>query len=417
MNVAVWIFTATYWLLLFVVPEIMYMIDPYFIVTVIVVPILCHIVMFTRVRRHHQDILDHLTDQGLSVTLQREKQVAHSMALITLTLLILVLPTVVVLSVPSPFALNVVFPWTTTLCLMVSSLNPVIHLCRSKSLREVTKAVFHWLPFTVSSHSENGLANAARTEDHGRDQNAPADDAQANDDNKPDQDNNKNNSHSSDRGNNSNNHDDVRSVEGIQDHGQDYKTYGDDIDATDDNLNDQYNNKSNNSHDSNRDRNNSNNRDGVRHVEGIENHGQDHNEPGDNGDNTNDDNTKDQDNNSEDNDCNDDSDRDNNSNYNNVERIEDQGQDHKTYGDDIDANGDNKNDQYNNKNNNNNDDDDDKGSGQENDNSHNGSRNLDGIEDHGQDHNAPGDDVNTNDNNENDQDNNNDGSGQGNSSK
>ena len=127
----------------------MYVVDPYFMSIVVVVPILSHIAMFALIRRQNRNIRDHLSDKQLSASMQRERKIAHTVALITLILLILLLPNIVVLLVPSPLTLNIVFPWTTTLCLMASSLNPVIHLWRERRLSEAMKSLFDWLPSTA----------------------------------------------------------------------------------------------------------------------------------------------------------------------------------------------------------------------------------------------------------------------------
>ena len=141
-SAAVWLVMLAYSPLSLIMPQVlMSVIDHILVGLFTVLPISLHIAMFICVRRHNRTIqdLNHPSSQQLSACLQREKRVARSMAVITLILLILLLPNAVVLGIGSPFTISMLFPWTTTLSMLTSSLNPVIHLWRDERLRNAVR--------------------------------------------------------------------------------------------------------------------------------------------------------------------------------------------------------------------------------------------------------------------------------------
>ena len=110
----------------------------------IAVPTVNHIRMFFAIRRYKTFAAGASVPSYLSVVLRREKKVALGMAVISLVLLLSLLPQLLNKIVEAKWPKLYIFlqPWTLTMVVLISSLNPIIYMLRNKALRIEMKSVF-----------------------------------------------------------------------------------------------------------------------------------------------------------------------------------------------------------------------------------------------------------------------------------
>ena len=109
----------------------------------IIVPIINHVGMFLAIRRHNTFAAGVSVPQQVSVVFRREKKVALDMAIISLVLLLSLSPGLLNKIVEAKWPKLYIFlqPWTLTMVVLISSLNPIIYMLRNKALRTGMKSV------------------------------------------------------------------------------------------------------------------------------------------------------------------------------------------------------------------------------------------------------------------------------------
>ena len=109
----------------------------------IVVPIANYIRMLFTVRLHNSQLGDAVATQQMSAILRREKRVTLDMCIVAILLLASLTPSLTVnlirLRYPQMFA--ILLPWTMTIALMTSCINPLIYFGRNKHLRNALKSL------------------------------------------------------------------------------------------------------------------------------------------------------------------------------------------------------------------------------------------------------------------------------------
>ena len=129
-------------LLIFVVPSFAGFIAVVFCgVLFLVVPVANYIRMLLAIRRHHRQLGDTVASQQMSVLIRREKKVALDMCMVAVLLLASLLPVylVEIVQLRFPRVHSILFPWSLTIALMKSSINPLFYCWRNKHLRSALK--------------------------------------------------------------------------------------------------------------------------------------------------------------------------------------------------------------------------------------------------------------------------------------
>lgn len=140
--VAGWVLWFIYvGLLEFVVPSTLYdSMENVTMVSLIIIPTAGHVLTFLAVRRSSRNVLSLTHSRQHTTLFEREKKAATNMALYTLVTFASLLPLMILLNFgDSVVAANLLFPWASTVTMLVSCINPVIQIRRNTALREALK--------------------------------------------------------------------------------------------------------------------------------------------------------------------------------------------------------------------------------------------------------------------------------------
>ena len=144
--VASWVFWSIYVCLLeTVVPSTLYdSMENATLASLIIIPTAGHVLTFLAVRRSSRYVLSLTHSRQHATLFEREKKAAANMALYTLVTLASLVPLMILLNFgDSVVAANILFPWASTVTMLVSSINPVIQIQRNTALREALKNQFN----------------------------------------------------------------------------------------------------------------------------------------------------------------------------------------------------------------------------------------------------------------------------------
>ena len=108
--------------------------------SLIIIPVAGHVLTFLAIRTSNRTIFT-TTDNQQHVTLfRREKKAFRDMALYTIATLLSLAPLLTLLNFEDSVLVgNLLFPWTATVTMLVSSANPLIQIWRKPTLREALK--------------------------------------------------------------------------------------------------------------------------------------------------------------------------------------------------------------------------------------------------------------------------------------
>ena len=111
----------------------------------LLVPTVNHIRMLFSIRRHNREIVDGVAAQQKSAVLRREKKVALDMCVVAIILLVSMTPAFSMKSfeLQYPRVHTIAVPWSLTMALMTSSINPVFYLVRNTNLRNAVKSMIN----------------------------------------------------------------------------------------------------------------------------------------------------------------------------------------------------------------------------------------------------------------------------------
>ena len=111
----------------------------------IVVPIANYIRMLFAIRLHNSQLGDAVATQQMSAILRREKRVALDMCIVAILFLVSLTPslTVSLIRLRYPRVYSILLPWTMTVALMTSCINPLIYFGRNKCLRNALKSIMN----------------------------------------------------------------------------------------------------------------------------------------------------------------------------------------------------------------------------------------------------------------------------------
>ena len=144
--VASWVLWSIYVCLLeTVVPSTLYdSMENATLASLIIIPTTGHVLTFLAVRRSSRYVLSLTHSRQHTTLFEREKKAAANMALYTLVTLASLVPLMILLNFgDSVVAANILFPWASTVTMLVSSINPVIQIQRNTALREALKNQFN----------------------------------------------------------------------------------------------------------------------------------------------------------------------------------------------------------------------------------------------------------------------------------
>ena len=144
--VASWVLWSIYVCLLeTVVPSTLYdSMENATLASLIIIPTAGHVLTFLAVRRSSRYVLSLTHSRQHATLFEREKKAAANMALYTLVTLASLVPLMILLNFgDSVVAANILFPWASTVTMLVSSINPVIQIQRNTALREALKNQFN----------------------------------------------------------------------------------------------------------------------------------------------------------------------------------------------------------------------------------------------------------------------------------
>lgn len=138
-------------LLLFVIPSFFgYIVAVFRFVAVLrcgvsflVVPVVNYIKTLVAVRRHHSQLGDTIASQQMSIVTRREKKVALDMWIVAMFLSASLVPILLmkIFELRFPRVHSILLPWSLTIPLMKSSINPLFYGWRNGDLRSALKSM------------------------------------------------------------------------------------------------------------------------------------------------------------------------------------------------------------------------------------------------------------------------------------
>lgn len=131
-------------LLLFVIPSFIgYIVAVFCGVSFLVVPVVNYIKMLLAVRRHHSQLGDTIASQQMSIVTRREKKVALDMWIVAMFLSASLVPILLmkIFELRFPRVHSILLPWSLTIPLMKSSINPLFYGWRNGDLRSALKSM------------------------------------------------------------------------------------------------------------------------------------------------------------------------------------------------------------------------------------------------------------------------------------
>lgn len=109
----------------------------------IVIPIAAHTLTFLVIRKNNRRIMTVTHNSQQAVLFQREKKAFRHMGLYTIATIVSILPVFLLLNLEeNVFTSNILYPWASTICYLVSSFNPVAQIWMNGNLRQAMKTVF-----------------------------------------------------------------------------------------------------------------------------------------------------------------------------------------------------------------------------------------------------------------------------------
>lgn len=121
--------------------------EPFFRVSMAIVLLTSLVILkvktFLIIKRYNNSVISDTNSLDVQRLLMRERMVLVDTRITLITFMVLFIPTVV-LSLVRPAGIygNVVFPWSLTITLLNSSINPVINLWRNHKLTQSVLAIF-----------------------------------------------------------------------------------------------------------------------------------------------------------------------------------------------------------------------------------------------------------------------------------
>lgn len=111
----------------------------------VVVPAANYMRMLFAIRRHNSQLGDVIASQHMTVVLQREKKVALDMWIVAILLLASLAPAffIKILEFRYPRVHSIAFPWSLTMSMITSSINPVYYFGRNKHLRDALTSMIN----------------------------------------------------------------------------------------------------------------------------------------------------------------------------------------------------------------------------------------------------------------------------------
>ena len=125
-----------------------------------------YVIMFIAVHYHNRKVQDMVSSQQLQGILRREKRVAMDMFIVSVALAICVIPKFVVIFVSQ--SIGSLYPsfylWSTTLVLLNSSINPVLHIWRRRALRSALRSMVNiWQHGQVKAKKQKDISKISST--------------------------------------------------------------------------------------------------------------------------------------------------------------------------------------------------------------------------------------------------------------
>ena len=101
--------------------------------------------MLFAIRRHNRQIGDAVATQQMLVLLKREKKVAMDMWIVAVILLASLIPPLFMkfFEMQYPQVHAIALPWSITVVLMTSSVNPAFYLTRNPDLKTAVKSIIN----------------------------------------------------------------------------------------------------------------------------------------------------------------------------------------------------------------------------------------------------------------------------------
>ena len=111
----------------------------------LVIPIVNHIRMLVAIRRHNNQLADAVVAHQMSTVMRREKKVAVNMCVVAIILPASLMPAISMkfFELRYPRVHAIVLPWSLTVPLLTSSVNPVFYLVQNPNLRSAVKAIIN----------------------------------------------------------------------------------------------------------------------------------------------------------------------------------------------------------------------------------------------------------------------------------
>ena len=106
--------------------------------------IINHVKILIAVRAHRNQVLGFaVSNQQQAIILRREKKVTYHMIILIAALLICLAPSLLLKAFQSSFVqqYRYLFPWTVSIKLINSAVNPIINICRNKALRKAMRSL------------------------------------------------------------------------------------------------------------------------------------------------------------------------------------------------------------------------------------------------------------------------------------